>query len=324
MKLDRALIKSQAKQIIKGQVFGLFLVAAVIGLLTGGINYTFSIFSNNTIFNEIYDEIKGIDDSDYFDDFEDDGEIDNDFNHFNFFNGSVHLMSMPKFSNHYITGIQSRFGGLISFLLAPLSVTLVGLYVMIIRGNKMKTGDYFKYVFSNTFNETYLKKFVLYLLKTIITALMFCLFIIPGIIFHYRYFFAEMILNDNPNMSAKDALKLSAEMTKGHKGELFALDISFIGWALLVPLTLGLITIYTLPYFSTVQALYYENFRMRCIEENTNPEQKFMTEQEKGALFEEEFANKVRELQAEEERKAEEQKNTFGSGMDNNYYNGNF
>lgn len=318
MKLDRSLIKTQAKAIIKGQVFALFLITLVVGMLTGGINAGITVGTN--VAQEVADEIIGGDedfDNNYFDDFTDDNGLPN-LDYFNNFNGSVNLVAFPHATKNIITRIYSNFGGLLTLALAPLSVTLCGLYVMIIRGNKMKLEGFFQFVFGNTFNETYLKKLLVYLLQTIITTIMFCLLIIPGFIFYYRYYFAQMIINDNPNLSAKEALKLSTEMTKGHKGELFALDLSFIGWTLLCAITLGLASIYVIPYYNTTKALYYENFRIRCIQEQANPELKFMTAQEQANYY------SVPQAPVEEPVVVEEPKDTFGSGMDNSYYNGNF
>ena len=47
---------------------------------------------------------------------------------------------------------------------------------------------------------------------------------------------------------------------KGHKWELYVLDLSFIGWMILsAPPVLGLfVSIYTTPYTGLTYALYYE------------------------------------------------------------------
>jgi len=47
------------------------------------------------------------------------------------------------------------------------------------------------------------------------------------------------ILADNPNIGAAEAITLSNEMTKGHKFDMFVLDLSFIGWYLLGSLALA-------------------------------------------------------------------------------------
>lgn len=50
-------------------------------------------------------------------------------------------------------------------------------------------------------------------------------------------------------------------MMRGNKGRLFVLYLSFFGWYLLVPLTLGIILIWLAPYLSTTVALFYEDLK---------------------------------------------------------------
>ena len=73
----------------------------------------------------------------------------------------------------------------------------------------------------------------------------------------YAYLMAPYILADNLGMTAHEALRESKRMTNGHKGELFVLNLSLIGWMLLIPLTLGLIVIWLAPYTHATLANYY-------------------------------------------------------------------
>ena len=59
------------------------------------------------------------------------------------------------------------------------------------------------------------------------------LFIIPGIIAAYRYRFAPYNLYENPGISVMEALDMSKQQTLGYKGQLFTLDLSYLGWTLL-------------------------------------------------------------------------------------------
>ena len=70
------------------------------------------------------------------------------------------------------------------------------------------------------------------------TALWSLLLIIPGIIKFYAYSMTPYILIDNPELSANQAINLSRDMMKGHKFDLFYLQLSFIGWAFLSVFTL--------------------------------------------------------------------------------------
>ena len=62
------------------------------------------------------------------------------------------------------------------------------------------------------------------------------LFIIPGIIAAYRYSFAMYNLCSNPELGIFEALNLSKQQTRGYKMQFFTLQLSFIGWALLISL----------------------------------------------------------------------------------------
>lgn len=83
------------------------------------------------------------------------------------------------------------------------------------------------------------------------------LFVIPGIIASYRYSMAVYIMIDNPEFSALECISRSKEMMKGHKFEFFVLQLSFIGWAILS--SIPFVSIYTMPYFETTYANYYNS-----------------------------------------------------------------
>lgn len=59
------------------------------------------------------------------------------------------------------------------------------------------------------------------------------LFVFPGFIAYYRYRFAYYNLYENPGLNILEALEMSKRQTKGMKLELFKLDMSYLGWALL-------------------------------------------------------------------------------------------
>ena len=61
----------------------------------------------------------------------------------------------------------------------------------------------------------------------------FLLFVIPGVMLMYAYAMAPCILAENPDISGTDALRMSRQLMKGHKWELFWLELTFIGWSIL-------------------------------------------------------------------------------------------
>ena len=73
------------------------------------------------------------------------------------------------------------------------------------------------------------------------------LLVIPGIIATYSYSMTAYILCENPQMTAREAIKKSKELMKGNRWRLFCLEISFIGWELLAVLAIVLVTVMFMP-----------------------------------------------------------------------------
>ena len=87
------------------------------------------------------------------------------------------------------------------------------------------------------------------------------LFIIPGIIKMFSYAMTPYILEENPELSAGEAIDRSRAMMKGHKFDLFWLWLSFIGWLILSLLTLGIGGLWLGPYQQTAIAAFYEDVK---------------------------------------------------------------
>jgi uncharacterized membrane protein len=96
---------------------------------------------------------------------------------------------------------------------------------------------------------------VLMLLKIVLWSMLFW---IPGIVAAYRYRFALYNLLENPELSASQAIALSGIQTNGMKGQLFWLDLSFIGWIFLTVITAGVARVYLTPYMQLADLGYYE------------------------------------------------------------------
>lgn len=110
-------------------------------------------------------------------------------------------------------------------------------------------------------------------LMAIFTFLWTLLFIIPGIIKSFAYFLTPYILVDNPELSANEAINLSQKMMKGHKFDLFWLELSFIGWMLLGILTLGIGYIWLMPYMMTATAAFYQDVKAEYLAKTSNVQQ---------------------------------------------------
>ena len=74
----------------------------------------------------------------------------------------------------------------------------------------------------------------------------------------YRYWGATFILLDHPDYTVRECIRAATEMPRGHRMELFLLDLSLLPWNLLCILTAGILYIWKMPYIAAVYAGAYE------------------------------------------------------------------
>lgn len=116
------------------------------------------------------------------------------------------------------------------------------------------------------FKENYKSTVSTMLLKDVTVYLWSLLFVIPGIVKGYAYCMVPYLLHDNPNLTSKRALEISNEMTMGHKGDIFMMHLSFIGWILLTVLTCGILgVVYVNPYMELTMAGAYDHLKWLSI-----------------------------------------------------------
>jgi uncharacterized membrane protein len=90
--------------------------------------------------------------------------------------------------------------------------------------------------------------------------------VFPGIIKTFEYSMTDYIKMDNPDLSAKRVIEMSSIMTNGHKGDLFYLWLSFIGWQLLSIITCGILSVvFVNPYYFASKAQAYEVLKAEAI-----------------------------------------------------------
>lgn len=236
--MDRETIKAQARQLNKGNTFGLFLIKLVLMIITTGVSFI-SVF--RTLFSIFQSQFYGYSGSG-----------------FNLF-GSL--------------------SWIVTLVLIPVGVALTGYFVKFVRTHQSDAGEGIGYMFKNGFAH-----FGRYFGAAFTTGLIiFAWALIPfvgwvfSIVASYRYYFVPQIIHDNPELSASEAREISRKMTDGMKGELFVMELSFLGWMLLSSITFGLLFIYVMPYMETTKALYYENLRVRAIQMGLVHPQQFST-----------------------------------------------
>lgn len=115
-----------------------------------------------------------------------------------------------------------------------------------------------------TFSMPYaLAIFVIYLIQYVFIALWTFVFIIPGIIKRYSYYQSYTIFYDTyehtgERLSYLDCITASRKLMNGHKGQLFILELSFIGWHILAILTGGIGYLWLNPYIAATKAAFYD------------------------------------------------------------------
>jgi uncharacterized membrane protein len=80
----------------------------------------------------------------------------------------------------------------------------------------------------------------------------------------YAYSQAELIYNDAVDRTGaqpnpRECLAESQRLMKGHKMDLFALQLSFLGWLFLSVLSLGILNLWLTPYINMSHVVFYEN-----------------------------------------------------------------
>lgn len=153
--------------------------------------------------------------------------------------------------------------GLVLFILAlPLTWGYQTLFLGAVRGGEATAKDMFegynKELFSRVLTTT-----LLYYVYVFLWSL---LLLIPGCIKSYSYAMTPYILKDNPEMKNNAAIEESMRVMDGHKLELFLLDLSFIGWAILSILTCCIGFLWLVPYMNMARVNFYEDLKKASVE----------------------------------------------------------
>lgn len=144
------------------------------------------------------------------------------------------------------------------FVAFPLSV---GAWKIFIETSNGDTSPNFQLLKRGFAKGNYLNTVWAGFLREIYIFLWSLLFVIPGIVKSYAYYFVPFIMADNPGIKASRAIELSKKMTQGHKLNMFILNLSFMGWYLLGALALGVGVFFVMPYDNATHAQLYVTIR---------------------------------------------------------------
>lgn len=141
------------------------------------------------------------------------------------------------------------------FLSNPISVGAKNAYRRLLHNDE----EVFSNTFNGAFNGDFTHRVLAMLLKDVYIFLWSLLLIIPGIIKSYSYALVPYLIEDEPELDADSCIHRSRELMRGHKWDLFCLDLSFIGWFFLCLLTAGIGFLWLAPYVKTAHASFYED-----------------------------------------------------------------
>lgn len=142
---------------------------------------------------------------------------------------------------------------LLGILMMPLGIGTTAFFVSLIESTDFEAKDLFKYY------HDFVKIIGVTVLMGLVIMLGYICFVIPGIILTLSYSLVPIILIKKPELGIVETLKYSREKMQGHKLDAFVLGLSFIGWAILGTLTLGILYIWLFPYMQLTFTKFYLN-----------------------------------------------------------------
>lgn len=240
----RAELKSYAKDFLRKHYWKAFIVCLIFTLLTGGNDSN----SNSEV---RYSETPPVENQ-YWMEEEDNTLVDRGTNGFMRFL-SLYANFPVWLAGASINAFLILVMILISLLIGPLIT--VGKNRFFLKGFK---GDAsIRYLFSTFNRNEFWGIFKCMFITQIKNALWFLLLIIPGIIKSYEYRMVPYLLTKEPDLTSREAIEISRDLTAGHKWEMFVLDLSFLGWYLLGALLFGIGIFFVVPYEEATQARLY-------------------------------------------------------------------
>lgn len=178
--------------------------------------------------------------------------------------GLINGLNKLIFEEKIAVGVVIIIGNILLFIFSTLFIKVIEIsknrYFLEQRRYKDTKIDklFFPYKIKKTLHLSYI------LFIKSLYELLWSFTIIGIFIKHYEYKMIPYILAENPNVTKKEAFKLSKELTNGEKLNLFKLDLSLLGWIILKALTFNLSGIfYSDIYIESLYAEIYMNLRSK-------------------------------------------------------------
>lgn len=167
--------------------------------------------------------------------------------------------NIPKEISSSVFGWYYVLNVLITIVLIPLNI---GVAQNVLAWSRGEDVNKWKVLFGG-FNSAkiFFKQVGVVVLNTILCALWAILLVVPGIIKGLAYSMYPYVLRDEPDLSVWQTLKKSEAIMKGYKGKLFLMYLSFVGWFILGAFTFGILYIWLTPYVMTSTVKFYDDVR---------------------------------------------------------------
>lgn len=226
--LDNKVIKSNARDFIRGRLWMFWSVLLVVGIIESLANSLPQWIFGDRLSN-ISDIIAGNPDN------------------------------IPKEISSSVFGWYYVLNVLITIVLIPLNI---GVAQNVLAWSRGEDVNKWKVLFGG-FNSAkiFFKQVGVVVLNTILCALWAILLVVPGIIKGLAYSMYPYVLRDEPDLSVWQTLKKSEAIMKGYKGKLFLMYLSFVGWFILGAFTFGILYIWLTPYVMTSTVKFYDDVR---------------------------------------------------------------
>lgn len=226
--LDNKVIKSNARDFIRGRLWMFWSVLLVVGIIESLANSLPQWIFGDRLSN-LSDIIAGNPDN------------------------------IPKEISSSVFGWYYALNVLIMIVLIPLNI---GVAQNVLAWSRGEDVNKWKVLFGG-FNSAkiFFKQVGVVVLNTILCALWAILLVVPGIIKGLAYSMYPYVLRDEPDLSVWQTLKKSEAIMKGYKGKLFLMYLSFVGWFILGAFTFGILYIWLTPYVMTSTVKFYDDVR---------------------------------------------------------------
>lgn len=226
--LDNKVIKSNARDFIRGRLWMFWSILLVVGIIESLANSLPQWIFGDRLSN-LSDIIAGNPDN------------------------------IPKEISSSVFGWYYVLNVLITIVLIPLNI---GVAQNVLAWSRGEDVNKWKVLFGG-FNSAkiFFKQVGVVVLNTILCALWAILLVVPGIIKGLAYSMYPYVLRDEPDLSVWQTLKKSEAIMKGYKGKLFLMYLSFVGWFILGAFTFGILYIWLTPYVMTSTVKFYDDVR---------------------------------------------------------------